>query len=458
MLLGTPTDDSVEVAIEFVKECGFTLQELTPQGLHGIFERFRGILHEGEIDKRVQFMIEGLFAFRKGGFEGKRGVPPELDLVEEEDQIVHEIGLDDEMQAQPGLDVFKEDPDFEENERRYADIKREILGESSSSESDSDRSSSSSSSSSSEEPQEPATAVSRGDGKIEIADLTETNLVNLRRTIYLTIMSSLDFEEAGHKLMKLNIPPGAEVELCTMLVECCSQERTYLRYYGLLAQRFCFINKIYPQLFDEVFMKQYSTIHRLETNKLRNVAKFFAHLLATDAMSWTCMAYISLTEEATTSSSRIFIKILFQELAEAMGLKSLNARMQDPELREYFQGVMPKDEPRNTRFSINFFTSISLGALTDDMREWLKNAPKTAPKRSRSSSSSSSSSGSSSSSSSSSSSDSSSRSSGSSSHSSSYSSSSSRSRSRSRSYTSSSYTTSSSSSHSRGARRKRSRR
>jgi hypothetical protein len=27
----------------------------------GIFERFRGILHEGEIDKRVQFMIEGLF-------------------------------------------------------------------------------------------------------------------------------------------------------------------------------------------------------------------------------------------------------------------------------------------------------------------------------------------------------------------------------------------------------------
>ena len=97
VLLGTPTGDSVEVAIEFVKECGFTLQELTPQGLHGIFERFRGILHEGEIDKRVQFMIEGLFAFRKSGCEGKKGVPPELDLVEEDDQIVHEIGLDDEM-------------------------------------------------------------------------------------------------------------------------------------------------------------------------------------------------------------------------------------------------------------------------------------------------------------------------------------------------------------------------
>ena len=35
----------------------------------GIFERFRGILHEGEIDKRVQFLIEGLFAIRKAKFE-----------------------------------------------------------------------------------------------------------------------------------------------------------------------------------------------------------------------------------------------------------------------------------------------------------------------------------------------------------------------------------------------------
>lgn len=39
--------------------------------LTGIFERFRGILHEGEIDKRVQFMIEGLFAIRKAKFQVK---------------------------------------------------------------------------------------------------------------------------------------------------------------------------------------------------------------------------------------------------------------------------------------------------------------------------------------------------------------------------------------------------
>lgn len=97
-----------------------------------------------------------------------------------------------------------------------------------------------------------------------------------------------------------------------MLLECCSQERTYLRYYGLLGQRFCMINKIHQENFEKCFVQQYSMIHRLETNKLRNVAKFFAHLLGTDALPWHVLAYIRLTEEDTTSSSRIFIKILFQ--------------------------------------------------------------------------------------------------------------------------------------------------
>jgi len=97
-----------------------------------------------------------------------------------------------------------------------------------------------------------------------------------------------------------------------MMLECCGQERTYLRYYGLLAQRFCKINKVYQENLEKCFVQQYSMIHRLETNKLRNVANFFAHLLGTDALSWHVLAYIRLTEEDTTSSSRIFIKILFQ--------------------------------------------------------------------------------------------------------------------------------------------------
>lgn len=44
------------------------------------------------------------------------------------------------------------------------------------------------------------------DNKVEqIQDMTEKDLINLRRTIYLVFMSSVDFEECTHKLLKLSI-------------------------------------------------------------------------------------------------------------------------------------------------------------------------------------------------------------------------------------------------------------
>ncbi|XP_020237291.1 pre-mRNA-splicing factor CWC22 homolog [Cajanus cajan] len=372
VLLEKPTDDSVEVAVGFVTECGSILQDLSPKGLHGIFERFRGILHEGEIDKRVQFLIEGLFAIRKAKFQGYPAVRPELDLVEQEDQLTHEVSLDEEIDPEISLDIFKPDPNFLENEKRYEELKKSMLGEDEESEDDEEGLDGESDDDDDDDDEDDE----EEEEKMQIKDETETNLVNLRRTIYLTIMSSVDFEEAGHKLLKIKLEPGQEMELCIMLLECCSQERTYLRYYGLLGQRFCLINKVHQENFEKCFVQQYSMIHRLETNKLRNVAKFFAHLLGTDALPWHVLSYIRLTEEDTTSSSRIFIKILFQELSEHLGIRLLNERLNDSTMQESFESIFPKDNPKNTRFCINFFTSIGLGGLTENLREYLKNMPR----------------------------------------------------------------------------------
>jgi pre-mRNA-splicing factor CWC22 len=59
--------------------------------------------------------------------------------------------------------------------------------------------------------------------QMEIRDKTETNLINLRRTIYLTIMSSVDFEEAGHKLLKIKLEPGQEVSTVLHLIFVCNE-------------------------------------------------------------------------------------------------------------------------------------------------------------------------------------------------------------------------------------------
>lgn len=52
---------------------------------------------------------------------------------------------------------------------------------------------------------------------------------------------------------------------------------------------------MYKEHYERLFNEKYEAIHRFETNKLRNIAKFFAHLLFTNAIEWKVLAIIKLT-------------------------------------------------------------------------------------------------------------------------------------------------------------------
>ena len=91
----------------------------------------------------------------------------------------------------------------------------------------------------------------------------------------------------------------------------------------------------------------------------------------TDALDWHVFKCVTLTEEATTGASRRFLKILFLDLAENMGLKELTEKLNDPEMQEYFVGLFPKDHPLNTRFAINYFSVIGLESVIAPLREFL---------------------------------------------------------------------------------------
>lgn len=100
LLVETPTDDSVEVAIAFLKECGQKLTEVSGKGVNAIFEMLKNILHEGRLEKRVQYMIEVIFQVRKDGFKDHVPVIEQLELVEEDDQFTHLIMLEEATETQ----------------------------------------------------------------------------------------------------------------------------------------------------------------------------------------------------------------------------------------------------------------------------------------------------------------------------------------------------------------------
>ena len=177
-------------------------------------------------------MIEVLMQVRKDKYKDNPILPEGLDLVEEEEQITHEIQLEEDLKVEEGLstypisctslrsngllaDIFKFDANYIENEEKYKAIKAEILGEGSS-----DDESGSEEGDSEDDDEgtfenllltsfpEYVAAVPEKEG---IEDRTETNLVNLRRVIYLTIMNALNYEEAVHKLLKVQLKEGEEV-------------------------------------------------------------------------------------------------------------------------------------------------------------------------------------------------------------------------------------------------------
>lgn len=118
----------------------------------------------------------------------------ELDLVEEEDRITHEIDLNSkELKEQNELNYFRFNPKFEEEEKEWDAFKLEVLGD----EIDNVL----------EKPE-----IEVEESKIEdvkpqtiIGDETAQDLSNLRKTIYLIVTSSVEFEACCHKLMKLTL-------------------------------------------------------------------------------------------------------------------------------------------------------------------------------------------------------------------------------------------------------------
>ena len=378
------SDDSIEVICNFLMECGQFLSENNPKETNKIFDNLRKVLEEGKVSKRVQYSIEKLFEMRKKNFEEFPSVIKELDLVPDEDKIIHQYFIDDENNEQNNLNKFQYDDNYEVNEKIWEEIKKGILGDE-----EEENQVNNITENLNKEITELAKKNIENENNItenneseedenennQIVNFNNVDLIKLRKNIYLTIISTLDFQECVHKLLKLQIKEGQEIEIVNMIIECCIQERTYLRFHGLLSERLCKLKDSYKKNYENEFYEQYTKLHRLDTNKIRNLSKLYAHLLYTFAIDWKILSIIKLTVEDTTASSRIFIKFLFQEMAEDMGLEKLNDQLQERALDDY-SGIFCRDNPKNTIFVINFFTSIGLGALTDELREFRENAEK----------------------------------------------------------------------------------
>uniref|UniRef100_A0A0B7ALD3 MI domain-containing protein n=1 Tax=Arion vulgaris TaxID=1028688 RepID=A0A0B7ALD3_9EUPU len=345
-LLLNPTNGSVEVAVDFLKECGLKLTAVSPQGINSIFEDLRKILHKGQIETRVQKMVKAMVENRTDEFKDHPAVLSDLDLVGIK-EFNHVLQLEDTIEEDK-THVFKEDSDFEENEEEYMTWKSNICFDESSDE----ESSESSESESDDEEKE------------------KTRLLLFTQDIKAITKASVNEKQCAYKLLNLKRKPDQEVMMCSVILDCCEKLKVPGMFYALVAKELCQQEKKFIALFQNSFFN-YKTIHNVEAYKIQNMGKFFAHLLYTDAISWEVFKVVTLTKE-TSENSKTFLKILFQALSKNLGLFMLNKKLKDPTLSLHCKGFMARDNLENNRLRIEFFTKIGLGALMDDLREHLK--------------------------------------------------------------------------------------
>ncbi|KAL5454983.1 hypothetical protein PMIN06_004700 [Paraphaeosphaeria minitans] len=79
------------------------------------------------------------------------------------------------------------------------------------------------------------------DGEVDLLQLAKEQRMNtdIRRAIFVTVMSSSDYQDAHIRLLKLRLKKAEEVEIPRVILHCAGCEDLYNPYYTALARKFC---------------------------------------------------------------------------------------------------------------------------------------------------------------------------------------------------------------------------
>ena len=61
LLVDSPTNDAVEIAVSFLKECGEKLTKVSAKGVNAIFDILGCILHDNKVNKRVSCILSDAY-------------------------------------------------------------------------------------------------------------------------------------------------------------------------------------------------------------------------------------------------------------------------------------------------------------------------------------------------------------------------------------------------------------
>jgi nucleolar MIF4G domain-containing protein 1 len=191
---------------------------------------------------------------------------------------------------------------------------------------------------------------------------------DIRRAIFVTIMSASDYQDAYLRLTKLKLKKVQELEIPKVLIRCSGAENSYNPYYTLIAQKLCGDRKLKMALQfglwdifrrlgedkengnEEVNMvEEEEHDDFLNTRQLVNVAKMFGTLIMTGSVNLTVLKILNLG--SLQARTQMFVEVLCITLLLQLQRASQEGRDEEAIVKTFSK---LKDAPQMIR-SLQYF-------------------------------------------------------------------------------------------------------
>ena len=191
-------------------------------------------------------------------------------------------------------------------------------------------------------------------GEVDLVQLAREQRMNtdVRRAIFVSIMSAGDFQDAQVRLNKLNLKRSQEVEIPKVIIHCAGSEKTYNPYYTVLARKVCSdhrTRKSFEFALWDIFKslgenqdggedseeEQEEDAKDVSLRKLVNQGKLYGTLIAKRVLSMTCLK--NLNFPYLQPRTKTFVEVLLVTVILETQRGSKETRKETPLLQTFVE-------------------------------------------------------------------------------------------------------------------------
>ncbi|KAL1865247.1 hypothetical protein VTK73DRAFT_5430 [Phialemonium thermophilum] len=162
------------------------------------------------------------------------------------------------------------------------------------------------------------------DGMPDLAELAREQMMNtdVRRAIFVAILSATDYEDAYIRVMKLRLNKDRQREIPNVILQCAGAEQQYNPYYTLIAKRLCAdrkmrwtfqdcLWKLFKRMGESIFGDEPDNVEEdeaIEMRRLANIARMYGTLIREGALGLNVLKCLNMPYLQTRTRS--FVEVL----------------------------------------------------------------------------------------------------------------------------------------------------